>query len=85
MRGIVITLVAALAVFCVVQDTITAAGARRYVRMQRNTGAASAPLVKVDDVMTPAIREGVRTGLLSAGGVIVVGLALAGWHARRRR
>jgi hypothetical protein len=83
-RGVVVTVVVALAVFCVVQDNITANGARRYVRIHREAVASGASAtVTVDEVMTPAIRRGVVAGLLSAGGVLVVGLSLARWYARR--
>lgn len=83
MRGIIITLVAAVATFCVVQDRITAAGARRYVQIERDAAAAhGAATVTVDDVMTPAIHAGVRDGLLSAAAVVVAG---AGIMLRGRR
>ncbi len=73
-RSIVFTLIAALAVFCVVQDNVTAAGARRYVQIQRDAITAHGrPAVTVDDIMTPAIHASVRDGLLSAGAVIVIG------------
>lgn len=84
MRGVVVTLVASLATFCVVQDRMTADGARRYVRMQREAMAANTPAnVTVDEVMTPATREGVTTGLLSAVGILLTGfLVVVLWSTR---
>lgn len=70
---------AAIVVFCVVQDRVTAAGARRYVELQRAaaTGAGSAPTI--DEVMRPAVRDSVQQGLLwgtvtfvSAGGAVLL-------------
>ncbi len=77
---VVLTLLAALVVFCVVQDRITAAGAREYVRLQR----AGAP-VTVDDVMKPAVRRSVRQALLWSALVVGSGLTGAAIVARRSR
>jgi hypothetical protein len=77
------TLAAAFAVFCVVQDRVTAEGARRYVRMQRSALAGRGPAVTVDDVMQPAISRSVRLGLLSSAGVLAAGAA-AGLMVRFR-
>jgi hypothetical protein len=78
-----LTLAAAIVVFCIVQDRVTAAGARRYVAVQRQALARGGPAVTVDDVMRPAIARSVRLGLASAAAVLVVGLG-AGFIARRR-
>lgn len=72
-----ITFVAALAVFCIVQDRVTAAGARRYVALQKDALAGRGRLVTIDEIMQPAIDRSVRDGLLAAGGVIVVGGVIA--------
>ena len=85
-RGIVFTLIAALAVFCVVQDKVTAGGARRYVRIQREAMAAhGSPAVTVDEIMAPAIRAGVRDGLLSAGAVMGIGAGFIVYGRQSRR
>jgi hypothetical protein len=83
LRGLVITAVAAFVAFCLVQDLVTAAGARRYVWIQQEAMAGHTHPVTVDEVMTPAIRASVRDGLLSAGAVVVIGSALV--YVRRRR
>jgi hypothetical protein len=72
-----LTFVAALAVFCVVQDRVTAAGARRYVALQKEALAGRGPRVTIDEIMQPAIDRSVRDGMLAASGVIVVGGVIA--------
>jgi hypothetical protein len=82
------TLAAAVAVFCVVQDRVTAGGARRYVALQTAALAGRGPAVGVDEVMRPAIERSVRLALLAGGGVAAVGGAAAfimGRAARRAR
>jgi len=76
-----ITFALALAVYCIVQDRVTAAGARRYVALQRHALETGGPLVTIDEIMRPAIDASVRDGLLAAGGVVVIG----GFVAWRRR
>jgi hypothetical protein len=71
------TFVAALAVFCIVQDRVTAAGARRYVALQKDALAGRGRLVTIDEIMQPAIDRSVRDGLLAASGVLVVGGMIA--------
>jgi hypothetical protein len=75
------TAVAALATFCVVQDRITADGARRYVALQREALAGRGKRVTIEEVMQPAIDRSVRDGLLAASGVAVVG-GLIAWRRR---
>jgi hypothetical protein len=77
------TLVAAVAVFCVVQDRVTAEGARRYVSLQREALAGRGRPVTVDEVMQPAIDRSVRLGLISSGAVAGLGVA-AGLVVRSR-
>jgi hypothetical protein len=77
------TLVAAVAVFCVVQDRVTAEGARRYVALQREALAGRGRPVTVDEVMQPAIDRSVRLGLISSGAVAGLGVA-AGLVVRSR-
>jgi hypothetical protein len=77
-RWIVLTSVAAaLVVFLVVQDRITASGARAYVDYQRAVDASQTPRVTIDDVMRPAVRRSVRIGALWGVGVLAAGLAAA--------
>lgn len=84
-RGIVIaTCVAAIVVFALVQDRITAGGARRYVAMQREALAGSREPVRVRAVMKPAIEHSVRTAALAAGVVLLAGLGAATVRGRRR-
>ena len=79
-----IAVLAALVVFAVVQDRITAAGARRYVAIQRDAIAGRAQPVTVDEVMRPAIQRSVQQGLIWGGLVLAAGVALAGATTRRR-
>jgi hypothetical protein len=84
-RAIVIaTAIAALAVFAVVQDRVTADGARRYVALQRNALAGRGPAVTIDEIMRPAIQRSVQQGLLWGGVVLALGLGVAGAMGRRR-
>jgi hypothetical protein len=85
-RAIVVTTgIVALAVFCVVQDRITAAGARRYASLQRDALAGRGRVVTIDEVMKPAIEQSVQQGLFWGGGVMAAGLGVAGAVARRGR
>ena len=77
------TLAASLATFAVVQDRVTAAGARQYVALQKEAGAGLGRPVTVQEVMAPAIRESVRRGAMAGGGVLLAGVLLM--IARRRR
>ena len=77
-RAVVIaSCLAALAVFAVVQDRITAGGARRYVVMQRESLSGRGQPVTIDEIMGPAIESSVRQGALWGGLVLVTGLVLA--------
>jgi hypothetical protein len=82
---LVVTVLAALVVFAVVQDRITAAGARRYVAIQRDALAGRAQPVTVDEIMRPAIERSVQQGLMWGGLVLVAGAGVAGAVARRQR
>ena len=81
---VVMTAIVALAVFCVVQDRVTAAGARRYAALQREALAGRGHAVTIDEIMRPAIEQSVQQGVIWGGGVMVAGLVLAGAVARRR-
>jgi hypothetical protein len=77
------TLAAAVAVFCVVQDRVTAEGARRYVAVQKNAIAGRGPTVPINEVMDPAIARSVRLGLIASVMVLVAGGGV-GFVIRRR-
>ena len=79
-----VTLMAALVVFCGVQDRITAAGARRYVALQREALATGGMPVTIDAVVKPAVSRSVAQGLLWAGIAGVAGLGTA-FAVRRGR
>ena len=79
------TFLAAIAVFCVVQDRVTAAGATRYAEQAQAAIAGHRPVTPVAEVMRPAVRRSVRLGLASAGGVVVVGLSAAAAVSRSGR
>jgi ABC-type Fe3+ transport system permease subunit len=80
---LILTIVTSLALFAFVQDRVTAAGARRYVSLQRAAAEGRGPAVTIDEVMQPAIRESVRSGARWAGIVLLVGVAVAFSVARR--
>jgi hypothetical protein len=77
------TFAAAIVVFAIVQDRVTAEGARRYVALQRDALAGRGPAVTIDEVMKPAVARSVRLGFLSGGAVVAAGLA-ASLMVRRR-
>ena len=81
---LLITLVAAVITFAVVQDRVTAAGARRYVALQRDAAAGQRESVAIDEVVKPAVRESVRQGLVWSGAVLAAGVALAALTGRSR-
>ena len=82
-RPVVFTLLAATVVFCVVQDRVTAAGARRYVTLHRAAQSGDVPPPTLDQVMRPAIRSSLVAGTLSSGAVAFAALAAAGVLRRR--
>ena len=61
---------------------MTAAGARRYVMLQRAALAGRGPAVTVDAIMRPAIAQSVRDGLLWGGVVLASGVGIAAAVAR---
>ena len=71
------SIAAAITVFLVVQDRITAGGARDYVARQRAAALGQAPAVTIDEIMRPAVRRSVRVGLLWGGVVLAAGVAMA--------
>jgi hypothetical protein len=82
---VVFTFLAALAVFCVVQERITAGGAHDYAEQARAAIASHVRPASVDEVMRPRIHRSVRVGLSSAAGVLVLGLGAALILARSPR
>jgi hypothetical protein len=80
-----LTALAALVVFAVVQDRVTAAGVRRYVAIQRDALAGRRQPVTVDEIMRPAVQRSVQQGLTWSGLVLAGGVTVAGAVARRRR
>ena len=74
-RIVLFSLLAALVVFCSVQDRVTAAAARRYVVLQRTALASATRGPGIDEVMQPAIRRSVRQGLMWGGVAMIAGLA----------
>lgn len=83
-RGILIaTALVAVVVFAVIQDRVTAAGARRYVALQRAALAGRGSAVTVDEIMRPAIAQSVHKGLLWSGVVLVSGVGIAAAVAAR--
>ena len=82
---LIVTAIAAFIVFAVVQDRVTAAGARRYVALQRDAIAGRGPAVTVDEIMRPAVERSVQQGLMWGGAVLVAGASVAGVVSRRHR
>lgn len=82
--GLGVPLAAALAAFCIVQDRVTADGARRYVALQREALAGGGAAVTVDEVMQPAVDRSVRQGLLAAGIAGAAGMLLVLWRRPAR-
>jgi hypothetical protein len=72
-----IAAVAAVVVFCIVQDRVTAAGARQYVELQRAALQGRGAPVAVEHVMGPAVRQSVVRGSIWGGVVIITGAALS--------
>jgi hypothetical protein len=82
-RILVAAAIAAVVVFAVVQDRVTAAGARRYVALQRAALAGRAHTVTVDEIMRPAVAQSVRQGVMWGGVVLVCGVGMAAAMAAR--
>ena len=82
---LLLAVLAAVVVFSIVQDRVTAAGARRYVALQRDALAGRGQRVTVDQIMRPAIARSVQQGLIWGGVVFVAGVSLAGVVSARQR
>jgi hypothetical protein len=81
--GLLLALTAALVVFCVVQDRLTAAGARQYVALQQAAWRGTGQPVTLDAVVAPAVRRSVQSALIWSGIVFALGAGAAGVLARR--
>jgi hypothetical protein len=81
-RLVLASLACSLAVFCIVQDRVAAAGVGRYVVLKRAALAGGGPDVTVDGVMVPAVRTSVARGLAWGGGALAAGLAITALHRR---
>ena len=81
---LLVTVAAAVMTFSVVQDRVTAAGARRYVALQREAAARGTDPVAIDEVVGPAVRHSVHQGLVWSAAVMAAGTALAAvaWRSR---
>jgi hypothetical protein len=79
------TVLAAVVVFCAVQDRETSAGVGRYISAQRAALAGRGPAVTVDEIMGPAIRASVRSGLIWSALVSAAGMIGAVVVTRRSR
>jgi hypothetical protein len=73
---LIVTCALALATFAVVQDRVTAAGARHYAAIQRGNVATPGRRVTIEEVMAPAIDRAVLWGAGAASIVIILGLGL---------
>ncbi len=71
---VLLSFAAAVVVFCVVQDRVTAAGARRYVAQHRLAVDAGRAPASVAGVMQPAIRQSVVGGLTWGGLAFATGV-----------
>jgi hypothetical protein len=80
---LLIAMVAAVVVFCVVQDRVTAAGARQYVTLQRAAAEGRTQPVAMDEIMRPAVRRSVEQASVWSAAVIAAGAATAGVIRRR--
>jgi hypothetical protein len=77
-RGMLaIAVVLAAVVFSIVQDRLTAAGARQYVDLQRAAAEGRRSPVTVDEIMKPAVRRSVAQASLWSAVVMVAGAAVA--------
>jgi hypothetical protein len=71
---VVLALLAAIVVFCVVQDRITAAAVGQYVALQRAAISGAGPRVTIDEVMRPAVQRSLRDGAIWALATLAAGL-----------
>jgi hypothetical protein len=84
-RFLLFSLLTAVVVFAIVQDRVTADGARRFVTLQRSALASGRSPVAIEDVMRPAIRRSVEQGALWGGLALLVGAGAARVTRNRSR
>ena len=80
---LVIAAILAVVVFSVVQDRVTAGGARQYAELQRAAIEGRGDRVTVDQVMRPAVRRSVTQASMWSAVVMVAGAIAAGMVGRR--
>ena len=80
---LVIAALLAVVVFCVVQDRVTADGARQYVELQRAAAEGQRNPVTVDEIMRPAVRRSVAQASVWSAVVMGTGAITAGMVGRR--
>jgi hypothetical protein len=78
-----IAAILAVVVFSVVQDRVTAGGARQYVDLQRAATEGQRNPVTVDEIMRPAVRRSVVQASIWSAVVMVAGAITAGLVVRR--
>ena len=77
-RGILaIAVFFAVVVFCIVQDRLTASGARQYVELQLAAAEGQRGPVTVDEIMRPAVRRSVAQASIWSTVVLVAGAVVA--------
>jgi len=74
---LLIALMAAVVMFCSVQDRVTASGARQYVDRQQAAAAGRGNPVSVDEIMRPAVRRSVEDASLWSALVLGAGVVAA--------
>ena len=77
-KALAISAVVAVATFAVVQDRVTAAGAREYVALQRVAMAEGRQGPSIETVMAPARARAVSWAGGAAGIVFAMGASLSG-------
>jgi hypothetical protein len=95
-RAAALVMLAALVVFCAVQERVMSAGVEQYVTLQRsalatpdgtrssgNAAGGRATPIDLEKVMAPWIASSVRQGLAWGAVTLLLGGSLAGWRSRR--
>ena len=72
--AVLVTIVAAAAVFASVQDRETRSGVLHYVTLQRRAMSGQERAVTIDQIMRPAVAASIRQGLLWGAVVLIGGL-----------
>jgi hypothetical protein len=69
---------AAAVVFAVVQDRVTASGARQYVELHEAAAAGRGHRVTVDEIMRPAVRRSIEHASIWSAVILGAGALAAG-------